>query len=74
VEVINPATEAYKRRLPEIARAISDEMGAPMRLAMAAQAPALARGARWCSSRAKSRRRARCCELLKVKAAMGYAG
>lgn len=32
--------EVYTRRMPEIVEAISDEMGAPMRFAMAAQAPA----------------------------------
>ncbi|HAR30393.1 MAG TPA: aldehyde dehydrogenase family protein, partial [Gammaproteobacteria bacterium] len=31
--------EVYKKRLPDLAAAISDEMGAPLKLAGAAQAP-----------------------------------
>ena len=40
VELLSRIVDAYKNRIPEVARAISEEMGAPMGLAMAAQAPA----------------------------------
>ena len=40
VELLSRIVDVYKNRIPEVARAISEEMGAPMGLAMAAQAPA----------------------------------
>ena len=40
VELLTRIVDVYKNRIPEVARAISEEMGAPMGLAMAAQAPA----------------------------------
>ena len=40
VELLSKVVDVYKNRIPEVARAISEEMGAPMGLAMAAQAPA----------------------------------
>ena len=40
VELLSRVVDVYKNRIPEVARAISEEMGAPMGLAMAAQAPA----------------------------------
>ena len=40
VELLSRIVDVYKNRLPEVAKAISEEMGAPIGLAMAAQAPA----------------------------------
>ena len=40
VDLLTRIVDAYKNRIPDVARAISEEMGAPMGLAMAAQAPA----------------------------------
>ena len=40
VDLLTKVVDAYKNRIPDVARAISEEMGAPMGLAMAAQAPA----------------------------------
>ena len=40
VELLSKIVDVYKNRIPEVARAISEEMGAPIGLAMAAQAPA----------------------------------
>ena len=40
VDLLSRIVDAYKNRIPDVAKAISEEMGAPMGLAMAAQAPA----------------------------------
>ena len=40
VGLLSRIVDAYKNRIPDVAKAISEEMGAPMGLAMAAQAPA----------------------------------
>ena len=40
VDLLSKVVDVYKNRIPDVARAISEEMGAPMGLAMAAQAPA----------------------------------
>ena len=40
LELLSRIVDAYKNRIPDVAKAISEEMGAPMGLAMAAQAPA----------------------------------
>ncbi len=40
VDLLSRIVDAYKNRIPDVAKAISEEMGAPMSLAMAAQAPA----------------------------------
>ena len=40
VELLSRIVDAYKRRIPDVARTISEEMGAPLGLANAAQAPA----------------------------------
>ena len=40
VDLLTKVVDVYKNRIPDVARAISEEMGAPMGLAMAAQAPA----------------------------------
>ena len=40
VDLLSRIVDVYKNRIPDVAKAISEEMGAPMGLAMAAQAPA----------------------------------
>ena len=40
VDLLGRIVDVYKNRIPDVAKAISEEMGAPMGLAMAAQAPA----------------------------------
>ena len=40
VALLTAIVDAYKNRIPEVAATISEEMGAPLGLAMAAQAPA----------------------------------
>ena len=40
VDLLSKVVDVYKNRIPDVARVISEEMGAPMGLAMAAQAPA----------------------------------
>ena len=40
VDLLTKIVDVYKNRIPDVAKAISEEMGAPMGLAMAAQAPA----------------------------------
>lgn len=40
IALLEKILEAYKKRMPELAKAVSSEMGAPMGLANAAQAPA----------------------------------
>ena len=40
VDLLSKVVDVYKNHIPDVARAISEEMGAPMGLAMAAQAPA----------------------------------
>lgn len=40
IELLEKIIDAYKRRIPEVAQVISEEMGAPLSLANAAQAPA----------------------------------